>query len=52
MNPIDKVILFTTLLAFSGFILKGVISYIEQADKKAATETCDMIEPAEFQEND
>jgi len=34
MNPTDKVILFTTLLAFSGFILKGVISYIEHKEKQ------------------
>ncbi len=34
MSPIDNVILFTTLLALSGFIFKGVLRYLEKHPTK------------------
>lgn len=30
MSPIDNLILFTTLLAISGFIFKGIIKYLDK----------------------
>lgn len=34
MSPIDNLILFTTLLAISGFIFKGVIKYLDKHPTK------------------
>jgi hypothetical protein len=34
MSPIDNLIVFTTLLMFSGFIFKGILIYLEKHPTK------------------